>query len=110
MSGGENISSVQVEKALAAHPAVAEVAVVGIADDRWGEVPKAWVALRPGHAGEADELVEWIREPAGPLQGAQGGGLPARAPQGRHRQDPQAGPQGPGLRGPQRPLCARSPE
>ena len=62
VSGGENISSVQVEKVLAAHPAVAEVAVVGVADERWGEVPKAWVALRVGHAVDADELVRWCRD------------------------------------------------
>jgi len=61
VSGGENIASVEVEKALAAHPAVAEVAVVGIPDERWGEVPKAWVALRPGQQATAEELTEWVR-------------------------------------------------
>jgi len=62
VSGGENVSSVQVEKALAAHPDVVEVAVVGIPDERWGEAVKAWVALRPGSvAGEA-ELAAWVRE------------------------------------------------
>jgi fatty-acyl-CoA synthase len=61
VSGGENIASVEVEKALAAHPAVAEVAVVGIPDERWGEVPKAWVALRPGQEATGEELTEWVR-------------------------------------------------
>ena len=61
VSGGENISSVQVEQALDAHPAVLEAAVVGVPDDRWGEVPKAWVALRPGAEATAEELVEWVR-------------------------------------------------
>ena len=62
VSGGENIASVEVEKALAAHPAVAEVAVVGVPDERWGEVPKAWVALRPGQEVTAEELVDWVRD------------------------------------------------
>ena len=43
VSGGENISSVQVEQALCAHPAVLEAAVVGMPDERWGEVPRAFV-------------------------------------------------------------------
>ena len=42
----------QVEQALYAHPAVLEAAVVGVPDERWGEVPKAWVALRPGRRGD----------------------------------------------------------
>jgi len=62
VSGGENISSVQVENALAAHPAVLEVAVVGVPDDRWGEVPKAWVALRPGASATEAELIDWVRD------------------------------------------------
>jgi fatty-acyl-CoA synthase len=47
VSGGENISSVEVEQALSAHPAVLEAAVIGIPDERWGERPKAFVALKP---------------------------------------------------------------
>jgi fatty-acyl-CoA synthase len=62
ISGGENISTVQVEHTLSEHPAVLEVAVVGVPDDRWGEVPKAWVALRDGHTVTADELVGWASE------------------------------------------------
>lgn len=61
VSGGENIASVEVEHALAAHPAVHEAAVVGVPDDRWGEVPRAYVSLAAGtHATEA-ELIEWVR-------------------------------------------------
>ncbi len=48
VSGGENIASVEVENALAEHPAVLEAAVVGVPDERWGEVPRAFVALRAG--------------------------------------------------------------
>ena len=62
ISGGENISSIEVEKVLAAHPAVSEVAVVGVAHERWGEVPRAWVVLRAGDAVTPDELVAWARE------------------------------------------------
>ena len=57
ISGGENISSVQIENALYAHPAVFECAVIPVPDEKWGEVPKALVVLKPGAAaGEADIL------------------------------------------------------
>ena len=45
VSGGENIASVEVEQALELHPAVREAAVVGVPDERWGEVPRAFVSL-----------------------------------------------------------------
>lgn len=61
ISGGENVSGVEIEKALAEHPAVLEAAVVGTADDRWGEVPRAFVVLRPGAPATADELREHVR-------------------------------------------------
>jgi fatty-acyl-CoA synthase len=61
ISGGENISSVQVESALCAHPAVLEAAVVPMADERWGEVPRAFVVLRPGHSADEQSLVDWAR-------------------------------------------------
>jgi len=61
VSGGENISSLEIEKALLAHPAVYELAVVPVPDSKWGEVPKALVVLKPGqHASEA-ELLEFCR-------------------------------------------------
>ena len=64
ISGGENISSVQVEAVLASHPAVYEVAVVGMADEKWGEVPRAFVSLRPGVADPPTEaeLIDYVRE------------------------------------------------
>ncbi len=62
ISGGENISSVEVEHALADHPAVLEAAVVGVPDERWGEVPRAYVALRPGAHATPDELIAFVRE------------------------------------------------
>ncbi len=61
ISGGENISSVEVEKVLADHPAVLDVAVVGRPDDRWGEVPRAFIVLRAGHAGtSAADLIDHV--------------------------------------------------
>ncbi|MBK5222860.1 MAG: AMP-binding protein [Acidimicrobiia bacterium] len=62
ITGGENVSTVEVEHAIATHPDVHEVAVVGVPDERWGEVPKAWVALRPGATLTADQLVAFTRE------------------------------------------------
>jgi acyl-CoA synthetase (AMP-forming)/AMP-acid ligase II len=60
-SGGENISSVEVEATLYEHPAVLEVAVVGVPDDRWGEVPKALVVLKTGQQAAAHELIDFCR-------------------------------------------------
>jgi acyl-CoA synthetase (AMP-forming)/AMP-acid ligase II len=60
ISGGENIYSIEVERVLAEHPAVGEVAVIGVPDDKWGEVVKAVVALE-GDASE-EELIAWCRE------------------------------------------------
>jgi fatty-acyl-CoA synthase len=61
ISGGENISSIEIEKVLAAHPAVYEVAVVGAPDDKWGEAPVALVVLKPGQAATEEELQSYIR-------------------------------------------------
>ena len=56
ISGGENIATIEVEQALVAHPAVAEAAVVGAPDERWGEVPVAFITARGDAAPDADEL------------------------------------------------------
>lgn len=56
ISGGENIASVEVEQALAAHPAVLESAVIAAPDDKWGEVPIAYVALKPGAKVTVEDL------------------------------------------------------
>ncbi|MDO8308635.1 MAG: AMP-binding protein [Actinomycetota bacterium] len=61
ISGGENISSIEVEQVLAGHPDVAEVAVIAGQDDRWGEVPVAFVTVRPGTAPSEQELIDWAR-------------------------------------------------
>jgi fatty-acyl-CoA synthase len=61
ISGGENISSIEVEGALLRHPAVLEVAVVGMPDEKWGESPHAFVVLRHGHTAREEELREFAR-------------------------------------------------
>jgi fatty-acyl-CoA synthase len=61
ISGGENISSVEVEAALLAHPAVMEAGVVGLPHEKWGEAPYAFVVLKPGAAATPDDLREYCR-------------------------------------------------
>ncbi|HYO29425.1 MAG TPA: AMP-binding protein, partial [Thermomicrobiales bacterium] len=61
ISGGENISTIEVEQTLCAHPAVLEAAVIAVPDDYWGEAPKAFVALKPGAAVTAEELIGFVR-------------------------------------------------
>jgi fatty-acyl-CoA synthase len=61
ISGGENISSIEVEKAIFAHPAVLECAVVGAPDSRWGEIPAAFVVLKPGQELTGDQLLRFLQ-------------------------------------------------
>jgi fatty-acyl-CoA synthase len=61
ISGGENISSVEVEGVLLRHPAVQEAAVVGLPDTRWGEAPHAFIVLKPGASATSDELRTFTR-------------------------------------------------
>jgi acyl-CoA synthetase (AMP-forming)/AMP-acid ligase II len=61
ISGGENVSSIEVEDALYGHPAVAEAAVIGVPHDRWGETVKALVVLRPGTEASEADLVAFCR-------------------------------------------------
>ena len=61
ISGGENISTIEVEQAVASHPAVLECAVVAVPDATWGEVPKAFVTLKPDQTATADELIAHCR-------------------------------------------------
>lgn len=62
ISGGENISSIEVEKVLYEHPAVWEAAIIAYPDDKWGEAPKAYVLLKPGQTASEQELIEFCRE------------------------------------------------
>jgi fatty-acyl-CoA synthase len=61
ISGGENISTIEVEQALVTHPAVLEAAVVAVPDETWGERPKAFVILKPGEAASEKELIEHVK-------------------------------------------------
>jgi fatty-acyl-CoA synthase len=62
ISGGENISSIEVEEALYRHPAVQAAAVVAKPDAKWGETPCAFVELKPGAQASAEELIAWCRQ------------------------------------------------
>ena len=86
ISGGENISSIEVEDALYKHPAVAAVAVVAKPDEKWGETPCAFVELKPGAKATPEELIAWCRSTPRRLQ------MPAlrgvlRHPENQHRED-----------------------
>ncbi len=61
ISGGVNIYPAEIEKELLDHPAIAEVSVLGMADEKWGEVPVAFVALKSGASATDDELIEFLR-------------------------------------------------
>ena len=61
LTGGENVASAEIERVLYQHPAVLECAVIAIPDDQWGEVPKAFITLKPGHEASHDEMVEHCR-------------------------------------------------
>ncbi|MGA8457540.1 MAG: acyl--CoA ligase family protein [Streptosporangiaceae bacterium] len=62
ISGGENISSIEVEQAISAHPAVLECAVIGIPHPHWGERPKAYVTLNEGAAATPEEIIAFCRD------------------------------------------------
>ena len=62
ISGGENISSIEVEDALFEHPGVQLAAVVARPDEKWGETPCAFVEMKPGHTATAEELIAWCRQ------------------------------------------------
>jgi fatty-acyl-CoA synthase len=61
ISGGENISTIEVEQAIVSHDAVLEAAVIGVPDEQWGERPKAFVVLRPGSEAVEQELIDHCR-------------------------------------------------
>jgi fatty-acyl-CoA synthase len=60
ITGGENVASVEIEKALSEHPAVLETVVVGRPDEKWGEIPVAFVVLRPEMSATKDELIQFV--------------------------------------------------
>lgn len=64
ITGGENVSSIEVEDVLFSHPAVSEVAVIGVPSEKWGETIKALVVLAPGESADEAELVAWCKDKA----------------------------------------------
>jgi long-chain acyl-CoA synthetase len=62
VSGAENVYPAEVENAIFGHPAVADVAVIGIPDDKWGEAVKAVVVLKPGSEADGDDIIGFARE------------------------------------------------
>ena len=62
ISGGENVSSIEIENAILAHPAILECAVVAAPDDTWGEVPAALVVTKPGYQVSDEQLLTFLRE------------------------------------------------
>jgi fatty-acyl-CoA synthase len=62
ISGGENISTIEVENTIYRHPAVQEVAVIAVPDEKWGEVPKAFVVPKPGMSPTAEEIMTFCRQ------------------------------------------------
>jgi fatty-acyl-CoA synthase len=64
ITGGENVSSIEVEDVLFSHPAVAEVAVIGVPSEKWGETIKALVVLAEGASADEAELIGWCKEKA----------------------------------------------
>ncbi|MQA93814.1 MAG: long-chain-fatty-acid--CoA ligase [Streptosporangiales bacterium] len=62
VTGGENVYPIEVENVLAGHPAIADVAVIGVPDETWGETIAAIVVRRPGEATSAEEIIVWAKE------------------------------------------------
>ena len=91
ISGGENISSIEVEEALYKHPAVAFCGVVARADEKWGETPIAFVELKPGRSATEAELLDHCRSLLARFKISQGGGV-HRNPEDLDRQDPEVPP------------------
>ena len=86
ITGGENVSSIEVEDAVFQHPDVTEVAVIGIPDEQWGELVTALVVKSPGSALTEADVIAWTKTEAGRLQVPQEGRVPRRAGPHGHRQ------------------------
>ncbi len=92
ISGGENISSVEVEGALLRHPAIREAAIVGLPDEKWGETPHAFVVLNEDASTDRGRRHRLRAGSSGSLQGPERGHLRRRAAEDRDREDPEVRP------------------
>ena len=72
ISGGENISSLEVEGVLLRHPAVVEAAIVGLPHEKWGEAPYAYVVLRDGEQVSEEEIISFARDRLAHFKAPQG--------------------------------------
>ena len=91
ISGGENISTIEVENALMSHPAVADVAVIAVPDERWGERPKAFVVLAAGQHADQAELIAHVKAHIAKFKAPKVGRLRPGGAQDVDREAPQAG-------------------
>ena len=92
ISGGENISSIEVEGVLLRHPAVQEAAIVGLPDEKWGETPHAFVVLREGASASRGGDHRVRAGKPGAFQGPERRHLRRRAAEDRDRQNPEVRP------------------
>ena len=92
ISGGENIYPAEIERVMAEHPQIQDVAVIGVPDERWGEVPKAVVVAEPGATIDTEQLLAWCREQHRVVQVPEDGRRGRRAAAQSDRQDPEEGP------------------
>ena len=97
ISGGENISTIEVEQALVTHPAVLEVAVVSVPDDYWGERPKAFVVLKSGAAVTEDDLIGHVRQLIAKFKAPDQVEFLAALAEDLDREDPEVRPAGQGV-------------
>ena len=92
ISGGENIYPAEIERVLAEHPSVGDCAVIGVPDERWGEVPKAVVVAAPGQTVDADGPARLLPRAPGRVQVPEVGGRAGRAAPQPDRQGAEEGP------------------
>src|SRR3546814_20299259 len=94
ITGGENVYPAEVESAIYGHPAVQEVAVIGIPDEKWGEAVKAVIVPKPGMTVDPDDIIAWARARIAAFQAPRHvaliAGFPRHAKGPIHPTDPRA--------------------
>ena len=92
ISGGENVYTAEVERVIATHPAVREVAVYGVPDEKWGEAVKAAITVLPGQDATPDEIVSFTRDRLAHYKSPKISRCRPGAPEDRVRKDPETNP------------------